>query len=148
MPDSKDINIYMDSLGSSAKRASRILSQASVEQKNSALLSIAEKIDLKRQDILKENQYDLAEAKKKEIGDALIDRLELTQDRIDSMISGLKVVSELPDPVGEITNLKPTPSGIDVSKMRVPLGVVGIIYESRPNVTAVSYTHLTLPTKA
>tara|TARA_B100000530_G_scaffold329391_1_gene271318 strand:- start:65 stop:1333 length:1269 start_codon:yes stop_codon:yes gene_type:complete len=136
MPDSKDINIYMDSLGSSAKRASRILSQASVEQKNSALLSIAEKIDLKRQDILKENQYDLAEAKKKEIGDALIDRLELTQDRIDSMISGLKVVSELPDPVGEITNLKPTPSGIDVSKMRVPLGVVGIIYESRPNVTA------------
>ena len=69
----------------------------------------------------------LEEAKKKQIGDALIDRLELTEERIDSMISGLKVVSELPDPVGEITKLKPTPSGIDVSKMRVPLGVVGII---------------------
>ena len=136
MSDSKDINIYMDSLGASAKKASRILSQASEEQKNDALLSIAKKIDIKRQDILKENVKDLEEAKKKQIGDALIDRLELTEERIDSMISGLKVVSELPDPVGEITQLKPTPSGIDVSKMRVPLGVVGIIYESRPNVTA------------
>ena len=136
MSDSKDINIYMDSLGASAKKASRILSQASGEQKNDALLSIAKKIDIKRQDILKENVKDLEEAKKKQIGDALIDRLELTEERIDSMISGLKVVSELPDPVGEITKLKPTPSGIDVSQMRVPLGVVGIIYESRPNVTA------------
>ena len=136
MSNSKDINIYMDSLGASAKKASRILSQASEEQKNKALLSIAKKIDIKRQDILKENVKDLEEAKKKQIGDALIDRLELTQERIDAMISGLTVVSELPDPVGEITKLKPTPSGIDVSQMRVPLGVVGIIYESRPNVTA------------
>ena len=136
MSNSKDINIYMDSLGASAKKASRILSQASEKQKNDALLSIAKKIDIKRQDILKENVKDLEEAKKKQTGDALIDRLELTEERIDSMISGLKVVSELPDPVGEITQLKPTPSGIDVSQMRVPLGVVGIIYESRPNVTA------------
>ena len=136
MSNSKDINIYMDSLGASAKEASRILSQASEEQKNDALLSIAKKIDIKRQDILKENIKDLEEAKESQIGDALIDRLELTEKRIDSMISGLKVVSELPDPVGEITKLKPTPSGIDVSQMRVPLGVVGIIYESRPNVTA------------
>jgi len=136
MSDSKDINIYMDSLGSLAKDASRILAQASEEQKNEALLNIGKTIDLKRQDILNENIKDLAEAKKKQIGDALIDRLELTEERIDSMISGLKVVSDLPDPVGEITDLKPTPSGIDVSKMRVPLGVVGIIYESRPNVTA------------
>ena len=136
MSNSKDINIYMDSLGASAKKASRILSQASEEQKNDALLSIAKKIDIKRQDILKENVKDLEEAKESQIGDALIDRLELTEERIDSMISGLKVVSELPDPVGEITKLKPTPSGIDVSQMRVPLGVVGIIYESRPNVTA------------
>ena len=136
MSDSKDINIYMDSLGSLAKDASRILAQTSEEQKNEALLNIAKTIDLKRQDILNENIKDLAEAKKKQIGDALIDRLELTEERIDSMISGLKVVSDLPDPVGEITDLEPTPSGIDVSKMRVPLGVVGIIYESRPNVTA------------
>ena len=136
MSDSKDINIYMDSLGVSSKKASTILAQASAKQKNDALLSIAKKLDIKRQDILKENVKDLEEAKKKQIGEALIDRLELTEERIDSMISGLKVVSELPDPVGEITKLKPTPSGIDVSKMRVPLGVVGIIYESRPNVTA------------
>ena len=136
MSDSKDINIYMDSLGISSKKASTILAQASAEQKNDALLSIAKKLDIKRQDILKENVKDLEEAKKKQIGDALIDRLELTEERIDSMISGLKVVSELPDPVGEITKLKPTPSGIEVSKMRVPLGVVGIIYKSRPNVTA------------
>ena len=126
----------MDSLGASSKKASTILAQASAEQKNDALLSIAKKLDIKRQDILKENVKDLEEAKKKQIGEALIDRLELTEERIDSMISGLKVVSELPDPVGEITKLKPTPSGIDVSQMRVPLGVVGIIYESRPNVTA------------
>ena len=136
MSDSKDINIYMDSLGVSSKKASTILAQASADQKNDALLSIAKKLDIKRQDILKENVKDLEEAKKKQIGEALIDRLELTEERIDSMISGLKVVSELPDPVGEITKLKPTPSGIDVSQMRVPLGVVGIIYESRPNVTA------------
>ena len=136
MSDSKDINIYMDSLGSLAKNASRILSQTSEEQKNEALLNIAKTIDSNRNEILNENIKDLAEANKKQIGDALIDRLELTEERIDSMISGLRVVSELPDPVGEITKLEATPSGIDVSKMRVPLGVVGIIYESRPNVTA------------
>ena len=136
MSDSKDINIYMDSLGSLAKNASRILSQTSEEQKNEALLNIAKTIDSNRNEILNENIKDLAKANKKQIGDALIDRLELTEERIDSMISGLRVVSELPDPVGEITKLEPTPSGIEVSKMRVPLGVVGIIYESRPNVTA------------
>ena len=136
MSNSKDINIYMDSLGSLAKNASRILSQTSEEQKNEALLNIAKTIDSNRNEILNENIKDLAKANKKQIGDALIDRLELTEERIDSMISGLRVVSELPDPVGEITKLEPTPSGIDVSKMRVPLGVVGIIYESRPNVTA------------
>jgi glutamate-5-semialdehyde dehydrogenase len=113
-----------------------ILSQATLEQKNEALARISEEIQLNRKAILEVNQADLAHAKEKSIGSALIDRLELNDSRIDSMISGLKVVSELPDPVGEITDLDPTPSGIEVSKMRVPLGVVGIIYESRPNVTA------------
>ena len=80
-------------------------------------------------------RVDLEKAKNKEIGDALIDRLELTEERIDAMIAGLKIVAELPDPVGEIEEMKPTPSGLEISKMRVPLGVVGIIYESRPNVT-------------
>ena len=136
MSQSKEIITYMDRLGSEAKEASVILSQATLEQKNEALARISEEIQLNRKAILEVNQADLAHAKEKAIGSALIDRLELNDSRIDSMISGLKVVSELPDPVGEITDLDPTPSGIEVSKMRVPLGVVGIIYESRPNVTA------------
>ena len=136
MSQSKEIITYMDRLGSEAKEASVILSQATLEQKNEALALISEEIQLNRKAILEVNQADLAHAKEKSIGSALIDRLELNDSRIDSMISGLKVVSELPDPVGEITDLDPTPSGIEVSKMRVPLGVVGIIYESRPNVTA------------
>ena len=136
MSQSKEIITYMDRLGSEAKEASVILSQATLEQKNEALARISEEIQLNRKAILEVNQADLAHAKEKSIGSALIDRLELNDSRIDSMISGLKVVSELPDPVGEISDLDPTPSGIEVSKMRVPLGVVGIIYESRPNVTA------------
>ena len=125
MSQSKEIITYMDRLGSEAKEASVILSQATLEQKNEALARISEEIQLNRKAILEVNQADLAHAKEKSIGSALIDRLELNDSRIDSMISGLKVVSELPDPVGEITDLDPTPSGIEVSKMRVPLGVVG-----------------------
>ena len=136
MPQSKEINVYMEQLGLEAKQASKVLSQSSLEQKNEALQCISDQIEEHRVEILKEYQKDLESAKKKSIGSALIDRLELNESRIDSMISGLKVVSDLPDPVGEIVDLDPTPSGIEVSKMRVPLGVVGIIYESRPNVTA------------
>ena len=136
MTQSKEINTYMNRLGSEAKEASLILAQASLEQKNEALSCISEQIESDRDEILSINKKDLDLAKQKSIGSALIDRLELNDSRINSMISGLQVVSELPDPVGEITDLDPTPSGIEVSKMRVPLGVVGIIYESRPNVTA------------
>ena len=136
MSKSKEINTYMGELGSKAKHASQILSQSSLDQKNEALSCVSDEIEKKRDEILKENLKDLRLAKEKEIGSALIDRLELNDDRINSMISGLKVVSDLPDPIGEVIDLDPTPSGIKVSKMRVPLGVVGIIYESRPNVTA------------
>ena len=136
MSQSKEINQYMAQLGFEAKNASRELSQSSGSKKNQALQNIAIEIDTKRNEILEENKKDLSAAKKKDIGSALIDRLELNDARIDSMISGLRVVSELPDPIGEIIDMNPTPSGIGVSKMRVPLGVVGIIYESRPNVTA------------
>ena len=136
MSQSKEIISYMRKLGSEAKEASIVLAQASLEKKNEALGCIADEIESKRKQILKVNAEDLELAKQKSIGSALIDRLELNNSRIDSMISGLKVVSDLPDPVGEIKDLDPTPSGIKVSKMRVPLGVVGIIYESRPNVTA------------
>jgi len=136
MEDSKDINNYMNSLGAVAKSAAADLAMVSTEIKNNALLYMSEEIDTRRDEILKCNKVDLEKAKQKAIGDALIDRLELTEARIDGMISGLKIVADLPDPVGEIENLKPTPSGLEISKMRVPLGVVGIIYESRPNVTA------------
>jgi len=136
MEDSKDINNYMNHLGAAAKNAAGDLAIVSSEVKNNALLYMAEAIDSRRNEILQSNRVDLEKAKNKEIGDALIDRLELTEERIDAMIAGLKIVAKLPDPVGEIEEMKPTPSGLEISKMRVPLGVVGIIYESRPNVTA------------
>ena len=136
MEDSKDINNYMNRLGASAKSAAGDLATVSSEVKNNTLLYMAEAIDSRRNEILQSNKVDLEKATNKAIGDALIDRLELTDERIDGMISGLKIVASLPDPVGEIEEMKPTPSGLKISKMRVPLGVVGIIYESRPNVTA------------
>ena len=136
MEDSKDINHYMNSLGAAAKSAAGDLATVSSEVKNNALLYMSEALDSRRNEILRSNKVDLDKAKDKAIGDALIDRLELTDERIDGMISGLKIVASLPDPVGEIEEMKPTPSGLKISKMRVPLGVVGIIYESRPNVTA------------
>jgi len=136
MEDSKDINNYMNSLGAAAKSAAGDLATVSSEVKNNALLYMSEALDTRRNEILQSNKVDLDKAKDKAIGDALIDRLELTDERINGMISGLKTVASLPDPVGEIEEMKPTPSGLKISKMRVPLGVVGIIYESRPNVTA------------
>ena len=136
MEDSKDINHYMNHLGAAAKSAAGDLATVSSEVKNNALIYMSEALDSRRNEILRSNKVDLDKAKDKAIGDALIDRLELTDERIDGMISGLKIVASLPDPVGEIEEMKPTPSGLKISKMRVPLGVVGIIYESRPNVTA------------
>ena len=136
MEDSKDINHYMNRLGAAAKSAAGDLATVSSEVKNNALLYMSEALDTRRNEILQSNKVDLDKAKDKAIGDALIDRLELTDERINGMISGLKTVASLPDPVGEIEEMKPTPSGLKISKMRVPLGVVGIIYESRPNVTA------------
>ena len=136
MKDSKDITSYMEALGAEAKKASQALASLSTEKKNSTLNSIAEFLEKGRSEILVANEEDLSKANSKAIGEALIDRLKLTDSRIDTMISGFKLIAELPDPIGSITELKPTPSGIKVSQMRVPLGVVGIIYESRPNVTA------------
>jgi glutamate-5-semialdehyde dehydrogenase len=136
MKDSKDISSYMELLGSEAKSASEVLSNLSSEKKNSALSSIAKILEKDKEIILKANNLDLSKAKSNAVEEALIDRLELTSSRINSMIGGLVSVAELPDPIGSLTDLKPTPSGIKISQMRVPLGVVGIIYESRPNVTA------------
>jgi len=136
MKDSKDISSYMESLGSEAKSASEVLSNLSSEKKNSALSSIAKILEKDKEVILKANNLDLSKAKSNALEEALIDRLELTSSRINSMIGGFLSVVELPDPIGSLIESKPTPSGIKISQMRVPLGVVGIIYESRPNVTA------------
>lgn len=122
-------------LGSRARAASREIAKATTAQKNEALLGIADAIDRNRAQLLEANREDLKAAEAKNLEPALIDRLELTQSRIDGMIEGLQQVAALDDPVAAVSDLKFRPSGIQVGKMRVPLGVIGIIYESRPNVT-------------
>lgn len=126
---------YMNQLGRQARDASRIMMAASSETKNKALLAIASAINSNREVIARENTRDLENGRANGLEPALLDRLELTPARIDGMIEGLQQIAALADPCGEITDLKYRPSGIQVGKMRVPLGVVGIIYESRPNVT-------------
>ncbi|MEJ1336222.1 MAG: glutamate-5-semialdehyde dehydrogenase, partial [Candidatus Sedimenticola sp. (ex Thyasira tokunagai)] len=116
--------------------ASRLLAAAGTGSKNAALLKIANDLDDNREMLMAENLKDLEAGKSKGLADALLDRLALTPDRIDSMIEGLRQIAALDDPIGEIFDMKYLPSGIQRGRMRVPLGVVGIIYESRPNVTA------------
>jgi glutamate-5-semialdehyde dehydrogenase len=125
----------MHRLGVQAKQAGREISRADSGKKNAALLNIAEAIEGNRALLGSENQKDLVAGEINGLDAASLDRLTLTPARIDAMIEGLKQVAALPDPVGEITDLKYQPSGIQVGQMRVPLGVIGIIYESRPNVT-------------
>jgi len=125
----------MNQVGQQARAASRVLATATTAQKNSALDAIAQHLHRSRAALADANGVDMIEGRNKGLDAALLDRLELTPARVDSMIEGLRQVAALPDPCGEITDLKFRPSGIQVGKMRVPLGVVGIIYESRPNVT-------------
>ncbi len=130
-----DITGYMQQLGQRARTAARVVAAASSEQKNAALLAIAAAIDSNRETLLAENAVDMENGRANGLDAALLDRLEINNARVDAMIEGLKQVAELPDPVGQVTDLKIRPSGIELGRMRVPLGVVGIIYESRPNVT-------------
>jgi glutamate-5-semialdehyde dehydrogenase len=132
----QDIAAYMQELGSKARTASRKLAAASTAEKNGALQAIADDIDQNRDSLMSENSKDLQAGADKGLDAALLDRLELTPARIDSMIEGLRQIAALPDPIGEIFDMNYRPTGIQVGRMRVPLGVVGIIYESRPNVTA------------
>ncbi|PAU61021.1 glutamate-5-semialdehyde dehydrogenase [Pseudomonas indica] len=126
---------YMTRLGRAARDASRVIAQASTAQKNRALLAAAAALDAARAELAAANQKDLDQGKANALEPALLDRLALTPARIDSMIEGLRQVAALPDPVGAIRDMSYRPSGIQIGKMRVPLGVIGIIYESRPNVT-------------
>ena len=130
-----NLNRYMADMGLAARAAAAELAHAEPELKNQALRRIAQVLDQRRDFILGENRKDLDAAGDNRISAAMLERLELNSARIDAMIEGLKQVVELPDPVGEISEMRERPSGIRVARMRVPLGVIGIIYESRPNVT-------------
>jgi len=130
-----NIKAYMQTLGSQARDASRIIAAADTALKNTALLAIADALSDGRDKLLAANAVDMQNGSANGLDAALLDRLELNAPRIDAMIEGLQQVAELPDPIGEVTDLQDRPSGIKLGKMRVPLGVVGIIYESRPNVT-------------
>lgn len=131
-----DIKSYMQSIGREARAASRLVAKAETADKNMALTAMAEAIDRDTQTLLAANAKDLEHARTKGLEAAMIDRLALSQKSIANMAEGLQQIAALADPIGEITGLSYRPSGIQVGKMRVPLGVIGIIYEARPNVTA------------
>jgi glutamate-5-semialdehyde dehydrogenase len=131
-----DIALYMQTLGRQARVAARQMAKATTAAKNAALLAIAAALRARREELLAANAADLSEAKSAGLSAALLDRLTLKASGVEAMAQGLEQVAALPDPVGEISDLKFRPSGIQVGKMRVPLGVIGIIYEARPNVTA------------
>ena len=133
--DVTDIYSYMQTVGARARTASRLIARASTALKNQALQACAAAIDAARADLLAANAKDVDAALANHQDSAFVDRLKLTPNTLDSMIQGLAQVAALPDPVGQITESNRRPSGIQVGKMRVPLGVIGIIYESRPNVT-------------
>lgn len=119
-----------------AKKASRVLAILSTKVKNDALIAMAEGIEKRAEELINENKKDIATAEKKGLSKAMIDRLTLNPKRIKEMATGLREVAQLPDPVGEIIKMWKRPNGMEVGKMRVPIGVIGIIYEARPNVTA------------
>lgn len=130
-----DINDYMHGLGAGARSASRALAKASLHQRNDALCAIAQEIESATAEIRAANERDLAKAREAGLDEAMCDRLTLDDARIAGMVANLEQVAALPDPIGAIDEVRAMPSGIRVGKMRVPLGVIGIIYESRPNVT-------------
>ena len=131
-----DVAAYMRELGLRARKASRQMASANTGQKNAALAAIADALLASRASLLDANRKDMDAGRDNGLDAALLDRLELNDERIDGMAEGLRQVAALPDPIGEIEDMKYQPSGLQIGKMRVPLGVIGIIYESRPNVTA------------
>jgi glutamate-5-semialdehyde dehydrogenase len=131
-----DVRTYMIGVGKAARAASRAMAVADTRAKNVALTAMADAIERAGETLQQENARDVASAKTKGLDAAAIDRLTLTPKTIASMADGLRQIAALPDPIGEISGLKYRPTGIQVGQMRVPLGVIGIIYESRPNVTA------------
>ena len=131
-----DVQTYMQGVGKAARAAAREIAKADTHAKNLALIEMADAIEHDEPRLLAANAEDVAAARGRALEPALIDRLTLTAKGVRSMADGLRQIAALPDPVGEITHLNFRPSGIQVGRMRVPLGVIGIIYEARPNVTA------------
>ena len=131
-----DIKAYVLKKAKAAKEGARLLARASSKEKNNALLKMANALKKRKAELIKENKKDIAFAEKKGLSKAMIDRLTLNDKRINEMAQGLIEVAALSDPVGEVIKMWQRPNGMVVGKMRVPIGVIGIIYESRPNVTA------------
>lgn len=134
--DITNIKAYMQLVGQNARAASRLMAKADTAIKNRALKAMADAIKRDEKNLLTANASDLENARSKGLGSAMIDRLALSSKSVASMADGLLQIAALPDPIGEMSDLNYRPSGIQVGKMRVPLGVIGIIYEARPNVTA------------
>ena len=126
----------MREIGQAARRDSQRIAAADTATRNGALLHSAEQLEAQRELVLAANAEDMTAAREAGLSDAMLDRLQLTSERLEQMIAGLRAMVELPDPLGAVTERRKQPSGIEVGRMRVPLGVVCIIYESRPNVTA------------
>ena len=131
-----DIKQYMEDIGRRARAASRGMARADSAQRNRALELIAAAIEREAPALRAANEQDIAAARANGLAPAMLDRLALSDKAIATMVEGLRQIVALPDPIGEISNMKFRPTGIQVGQMRVPLGVIGIIYESRPNVTA------------
>lgn len=131
-----EIRHYVNEIGCRAKKAARVLAYTDTNMKNKALNFMAEALIENSKEIIKENEKDIAAGRQQEISKAMLDRLLLNEKRISDMAHAIGKIAELPDPIGEGTRIWKRPSGIQISKIRVPLGVVGIIYEARPNVTA------------
>ena len=131
-----DIKAYVLKKAKAAKEGARLLAKSSSKEKNNALLKMADALKKRKAELINENKKDIAFAEKKGLSKAMIDRLALNEKRINEMAQGLIEVAALPDPVGEVIKMWQRPNGMVVGKMRVPIGVIGIIYESRPNVTA------------
>lgn len=126
----------LQEIGAAAKQASVIMNRMTVNEKNAGLSAVAKALVANASRIIAANDKDIAEAKKNQMSEALLDRLRLTEERIEGMAEGIRQVVALADPVGEVISMKTTPSGLQIGQKRVPMGVIGIIYESRPNVTA------------
>lgn len=131
-----DIKEYMHTVGRQARAASRRMAMASTAEKNAALAAIAAAIRREKAALVAANAEDTAAARAAGLESAMIDRLTLSEKGVEAMAEGVEQVAKLPDPIGEMSDIKYRPSGIQVGRMRVPLGVIGIIYEARPNVTA------------